>query len=472
MDILVVVLALVCGAAVAVLVVRAAPGRPAAGGDAAVAAAVETLSLERDAALDALRAELDAERHQLALERDRALQATVDTVLSVAGDKLGSHAERASREFQLRNEAIDQRVAGMNDELRRVRELVGQLQKEKAEQHGQLVQGIDHAIRASVALTDTAQSLREALSNSRARGQWGERMADDVLRVAGLVEGINYRRQLTLAGGCRPDFTFTLPRGRFLHMDVKFPVDNYLRVLDAGLESDRLAHTRGFLRDVRGRVRELAGRDYVDPDSTVGYVLLFIPNESVYGFIHEHDAGLLDEALAQRVVLCSPCTLFAVLGVVRQAVDNFMLERTSDEILECLNGFGKQWRSFSERLDRLGSQFATAQRTYEELAGTRRRQLQRQLDHVERLRSARGLDELGPSAEGPPGGDGPPAPDAGGDGYGYGDDGHGLRADADDDDAAADDDDVGMVAMTAESGSRAHPASARRIARLRPVKAR
>src|SRR5690606_20360959 len=149
--------------------------------------------------------------------------------------------------------------------------------------------------------------------------------ADDVLRVAGLVEGVNYKRQQTLAGGCRPDFTFTLPRGRLLHMDVKFPVDNYLRVLDAATEADRATHTRAFLRDVRARVRELTGRGYVDPDTTVGYVLLFIPNESVYGFIHEHDGGLLDEALASHVVMCSPCTLFAVLGVVRQAVDNFLL---------------------------------------------------------------------------------------------------------------------------------------------------
>jgi DNA recombination protein RmuC len=457
MVILAMVLAVVCSAAVAggvtVLVARAL--RPAAGGaDGFMAEAIEALNLERDATVDALRAELDAERRQLAIERERALQATVDTVLSVAGDKLGSHAERASHELHLRNQAIDERVAGMNDELRRVRELVAQLQKEKAEQHGQLVEGIDHAIRASAALTDTAQSLREALSNSRARGQWGERMADDVLRVAGLAEGLNYRRQVTLPGGGRPDFTFTLPRGRVLHMDVKFPVDNYLRVLDASAEAERVTHTRAFLRDVRGRVRELTGRGYIDPDSTVGYVLLFIPNESVYGFIHEHDPGLLDEALRSHVVLCSPCTLFAVLGVVRQAVDNFLLERTSDEILQCLNGFGRQWQAFSERLDRLGSQFATAQRTYDDLAGTRRRQLEKQLDQVERLRSARGLDAIDPGdAAADPGRDGPsPEDDPLVSGVG--------------------DADVDLLA-TAEGVLRSgHPASSRRIGRLRPVNSR
>jgi DNA recombination protein RmuC len=112
----------------------------------------------------------------------------------------------------------------------------------------------------------------------------------------------------------------------------------------------------------------------------------------VYGFVLEHDADLIDEALRQKVILSSPFSLFAVLGVVRQAVDDFLVERTSDEILTCLAGFTKQWEMFSEKLDKLGAQFATAQKTYDELSGTRRRLLQRQLDSVERLRTSRALD--------------------------------------------------------------------------------
>ena len=39
-------------------------------------------------------------------------------------------------------------------------------------------------------------------------------MADDVLRLAGLVEGVNYRKQTSVAGGGIPDVTFLLPRDR------------------------------------------------------------------------------------------------------------------------------------------------------------------------------------------------------------------------------------------------------------------
>ena len=88
-------------------------------------------------------------------------------------------------------------------------------------------------------------------------------------------------------------------------------------------------------------------------------------------------------------------SLFAVLAVIRQAVEQTQLARTSNEILECLAGFGQQWGKFAEALDKVVARFDTAQRGLEDLTGPRRRQLERQLDRVEALRAARGLPELG-----------------------------------------------------------------------------
>ncbi len=108
---------------------------------------------------------------------------------------------------------------------------------------------------------------------------------------------------------------------------------------------------------------------------------------------------MLDHALAQRVVLCSPCTLFAVLAVVRQAIDHFRLERASNEILDCLGTFTRQWEKFSEQLDKVGRQLDGSQRAFADLAGTRRNQLQRAVDAVVDLRERRGIDELGANGD-------------------------------------------------------------------------
>ena len=215
------------------------------------------------------------------------------------------------------------------------------------------------AHRVTESLRTTTEGLQRALANPQARGQWGERMADDVLRAAGMVEGVNYAKQHTLPDGTRPDVTFLLPDDRVQHMDVEVPAGR-LPPLVRGHHRRRAgeAPSADFLRDVRLRVKELAKPGYAD-ERTTGFVLLFIPNESVYGFIHGHDPGLADEALARKVVLCSPFTLFAVLGVIRQAADAVAVQRGADEVLELLAGFTKQWDQFTERLDAMGKQLQT-----------------------------------------------------------------------------------------------------------------
>jgi DNA recombination protein RmuC len=170
-------------------------------------------------------------------------------------------------------------------------------------------------------------------------------------------------------------------------MDVKFPLDNYLRFLEAGSDLDRRRHRDQFLRDVRDRVRELTARGYLDATTeTVDCLLLFIPNEQVYAFVQEHDHAVLDEALRAKIVLCSPLTLFAVLAVVRQAVDNFRLERTSNEILALLSEFSCQWEKYVLQLEKVQARFDGVAKEYAALMTTRHRALQRPLDKIETLR--------------------------------------------------------------------------------------
>ena len=87
------------------------------------------------------------------------------------------------------------------------------------------------------------------------------------------------------------------------------------------------------------------------------------------------------------MVLCSPTTLFAVLGVIRQAMDTFAVERASEEILDCLSSFGEQWQRFSGQIDKVERHISTLNNSFEELSGPRRRQLERQLDQIDDVRS-------------------------------------------------------------------------------------
>jgi DNA recombination protein RmuC len=379
--------------AVAVLVLAYVIGTRAARAGGQAADEVVSAALEQQAQLLAQQAaHLEA---RFGMEREHTVRSAADMAAKLAGEKLGDSMVSGTNLLALRSESFDKRVEGLMAQVERLGDVVTRLQRDGASQHSEVVTGLKEAQRSTLALAETTGALREALASPKARGQWGERMADDVLRHAGMVEGVSYRKQTGITGGSIPDVTFLMPGGRVLHMDVKFPVDNYLRHLEAGTDGERDAHAKAFLRDVRNRVKEIAARTgYIDADTTLDQVLLFIPNESVWAFIHERDAQLIDIALQQKVVLCSPVSLFAVLAVIRQAVEQTQLARTSDEILQCLAGFGKEWTKFSESLDKVVTQFDRAQRGLEDVTGTRRRQLERQLERVEALRVARGLPEL------------------------------------------------------------------------------
>ena len=347
------------------------------------------------AAVDTAMAEL---RRQAGAERDVAVQAALQQSAVMTREQLGSGLATGQRELDAKKELIDGRLEQVRVEMRGELERLGQMVQQLGQRSSEQLVRVEENLRAhgqvTASLASSTASLREALASSKTRGQWGERMAEDVLRLAGLVENVNYRKQTAVEGGRQlPDFTFLLPKGHVLYMDVKFPLTAYLRHLEATTDTERATHRDSFLRDVRLRLRELTSRNYAAAGEgpTVDYVLMFIPNETISGFIHEHDPTLVEQALGQKVVLCSPLTLFAFLGVVRQAFDNFMIEQTSDEMLQLLGTFTKQWGKYIDSMDKVKGRFESVQREFEQLTGPRRRQLERPLLALEALRLERGL---------------------------------------------------------------------------------
>ena len=301
------------------------------------------------------------------------------------------------KELESKKGLIDQQLQNMTGELRRVSDLVKEIEKDREQKFGQITAQLKATGEQTSALIQSTSTLREALGSSKTRGQWGERMAEDVLQMAGFIEHVNYEKQKTIEGiGTRPDFTFLLPDHLKLNMDVKFPLDNYIRYIEVDSEQERADYSKKFLKDVKARIKEITTRDYINPEqNTVDYVLLFIPNEQVYAFIHEQDHSILDEGMKNRVVFCSPLTLFAILAVIRQAVDNFALEKTSNEIISLLGLFKKQWGMFMDKFDSLGRKIDATQKDYNALITTRRKALDRPLDKIEDLRARRGLPITG-----------------------------------------------------------------------------
>ena len=322
-----------------------------------------------------------------------ALSKSTDEFLKLAGEKLGSEREMSAKELDSKKGLIDQQLQRMTIEMEKVSQVMKGLEKDRVEKFGELSSQLKSTNEQTAALVKTTNTLNEALASTKIRGQWGERMAEDVLRLAGFIENVNYVKQKSIEGiGTIPDFTFLLPRNLKVNMDVKFPYDNYIRFLEADIQLEKERYLKDFLRDVKAKIKEVTTRDYINPEqNTLDYVLLFIPNEQIYAFIHEQDSSIMDEGIKNRVIFCSPITLFAVLAVIRQAVDNFALEQTSNEILSLFGTFKKQWHEFINKLEAVGKRIGDAQKEYDAVMTTRRRQLEKPLDKIEALRSQREL---------------------------------------------------------------------------------
>lgn len=327
----------------------------------------------------------------------KALSHNTEEFLKLADVTLSKQTQSGEKDLEGKKKLIVQTLealkTAMETDLQNVQKLVTDFEKDREQKFGELTGQLKSAAEQTGKLQETTNQLREALASTKARGQWGERMAEDVLRLAGFIEGINYEKQKKLeTAGTRPDYTFLLPQGLKVNMDVKFPLDNYMRYLEEDGETDKKNYKTQFLKDVRNRIKEVTTRDYINPaENTVDYVIVFIPNEQVYAFINENDRSVLDEALRNKVILCSPLTLYAILAVIRQAVDNFNLEKTATQMLSLFGSFKKNWTKFLESFEKMGKKIEEAQREFNNLTSTRRNQLERPLRQIEDLRKQKGI---------------------------------------------------------------------------------
>lgn len=342
----------------------------------------------REAELRRAEAERRLEENKAQLhELESVFKSTASDVLAKSTEELIKLAEvrfkalvkQSDMDLESKKKLIDANLSDMSETLKGI-----------VDKSTRLEEGLSSTKEETMKLRTTTEGLQRVLSSSQKRGQWGERMLEDILRTVGLVEGINYRVRTQLASGVVPDFTFLLPKDKVINLDVKFPIDQYERYIESETDWEAEVSQKQFLSAVKGHLKDVAGRGYVDPaEGTVDYVMVFIPNESIYAFIHQSDPGLLDYALENHIILCSPITLYAMLSLVRQAVQNFALEERAGEILGLLNQFRAQWEKYTVEMEKMGGALDRAKERYNALVTTRTTQLEKPLVKIKELEEGR-----------------------------------------------------------------------------------
>lgn len=287
------------------------------------------------------------------------MKANQEQFLLLAGQQFKTEQSKAAGELEIRKQAVETWVAQLKQELSEYQQQVRDFEQDRSVKYGKLENELKNASLATSRLQETTNHLNNILGNVKLRGQWGERMAEDIIRYAGLIEGVNYEKQKKIENAAtKPDFAFFLPDKHRVNMDAKFPLDNYIKMVNLPEGVERAAALKEFLKNVKERIKEIQDREYINPsENTLDFVLLFIPNEQVFGFIQENLPQLMADALKDKVVLCSPFTLYAMLSVIRQAHENFRYENDIRRIIGLIEQFIGLYERFKGRFDEeLGKQ--------------------------------------------------------------------------------------------------------------------
>ena len=322
--------------------------------------------------LSELKKEMESTFKALASDVNKS---NTEEFLKLANDKFENLSKESDKNLDQKKKLIDQSLEEMAKKL-------DSIQKQSTE----LNVNIEQNKTETQNLRDTTTKLREILSSSQKRGQWGERMVEDILKFIGLMENVNYKKQSTVDSGERPDYTFILPKDKIINMDVKFPLSHYEKFIETEDELVKNNEKKEFLKDVKNHIKTISTRSYIDTSSgTLDYVLMFIPNESIYSFINQEDSSVIDYALDNKVLLCSPLTLYAILSLINQATRNFAMEERASDVMKLLSKFKDQWTRYVETIDKMGRSLQTVQKDYEDLVTTRKRQLEKPLNEIEGL---------------------------------------------------------------------------------------
>jgi DNA recombination protein RmuC len=158
-----------------------------------------------------------------------------------------------------------------------------------------------------------------------------------------------------------------LPDNRTVPVDVKFPYQEIQKMSNAENKEEKKSHLQQFARDLKVKIDKVA--EYISPErDTLDYAILFVPNEMIFSFINQKLPEIIDQALAKKVILCSPFSFLVVARTVMESYRNFMVGKKIQEVIKQVEAFGGEWIKFDEEFQKFGRSIEGLQKNYDTLS--------------------------------------------------------------------------------------------------------
>lgn len=239
------------------------------------------------------------------------------------------------------------------------------------------------------ALAADAKSLKNALTNVKERGTYGEVRLEKLL--SDILAPNQYEMNVEITDGKRVEFAVKLPGNNdvplLLPIDSKFPIEDYNRLIDAEEKQAMEEARRSLAIKIRAFAKDIHDK-YIVPPKTTDFALMFLPTEGLYAEVVQN-AALFEELREKyKITAVGATTLSAFLASLQMGFQTLAIEQRSQEVWDTLRTVKAEFIKFGDMLDKAQKQIQTADKTLAEIVGRRTRAINRTLRGVEDLTEA------------------------------------------------------------------------------------
>ena len=303
-----------------------------------------------------------------------ALEKSAPQFLRLANETFAKLQAGADGNLAQRQEAIAALVQPLKEQLESYQRRLQQSETSQATVLGEVKKQLEGLAQNSQALSTETFALRKVLSSNQARGRWGEETLRRVVEAAGMSPHCDFSEQ-TQSDDKKPDLLVHLPGDRLIIVDAKVPDLDFLQSIDAADSKARAVALGNHAAKLRETIRDLAKKDYPSQFPTsLDYVVLFLPAESLFSAALEGDCELILWAAKRQIMLATPASLIALLRAVSvcwqqhaQTVNAREIAAAAQELFTRVAKFTEHFERIRAGLDRANAAFNDAVGSYERM---------------------------------------------------------------------------------------------------------
>jgi DNA recombination protein RmuC len=282
----------------------------------------------------------------------RALEQRLDVITAEMNRTFAQSLQQATQ-------SLTGTIGSVRDETRAVRE---ETRAALHEQSLQVTQTLGDLKATNSRILEQSRSLDEfqrMLQSPKLRGDFGEFTLEQMLRD--LLPPEHYECQAAIGNG-RVDALIRTPYGS-LCIDCKFPLDNFRRALQHTEGAARDAAMKQFYSDVKARIKEIADR-YVLPPQTLDVAFMFVPAENVYYEVIGRPE-ILTYGREYHVVPVSPNTMYAYVQALAVGFRGMRIQEEAKRVQHMLAQLSTRFDKFQDHFNMVGKHLDNAKSQFE-----------------------------------------------------------------------------------------------------------